>query len=56
MQKKAHGWDNISKKVIQICGDPTALPLMLVFETTLKEKKFPDICKSVNVHKKEKIY
>ena len=41
--EKTHGWDNISIKMIQICGDPIALPLMFVFETTLKEKKFPDI-------------
>ena len=54
--KKGHGWDNISIKMIQICGDPIALPLMFVFETTLKEKKFPDIWKKANVvsvHKKE---
>ena len=38
--KKAHGWDNISIKMTHICGDPIALPLMLVFETILKEKKF----------------
>ena len=41
--EEAHGWDNISIKMIQIFGDPIALPLMLVFETALKEKKFPDI-------------
>ena len=55
--KKGHGWDNISIKMIQICGDPIALPLMFVFETTLKEKKFPDIWKKANVvsvHKREK--
>ena len=43
--------------MIQICGDPIALPLMFVFETTLKEKKFRDIWKKANVvsvHKKEK--
>ena len=54
--EKAHGWDNISIKMIHICGDPIALPLMLVFEMALKEKKFPDIWKKANVvtvHKKE---
>ena len=54
--KKTLGWDNISIKILQICGDPIALPLMLVFETTLKEEKFPDIWKIANVvpfHKKE---
>ena len=47
--EKTHGWDNISIKMIQICGDPIALPLMLEFETALKEKKFPDIWKKANV-------
>ena len=40
----------------QICCDPIALPLMLVFEAALKEKKFPDIWKKANMvpaHKKE---
>ena len=36
--EKAHGWDNILIKMIQICGGPIALPLMLVFEMALKEK------------------
>ena len=59
MQKKVHVWDNISIKMIQICVDPIALPLMLIFEMTLKEKKFPDIQKKANVvpvHKKEENY
>ena len=53
---KAHGCDNISIKMIQICGESIALPLKLLFETALKEKKFPDIWKLANVvpvHKKE---
>ena len=40
---KAHGCDNISIKMIQICGESIALPLKLLFETGLKEAKFPDI-------------
>ena len=43
--EKAHGWENISIKMMQICGDPIALTLMLVFETALKEKKFRGIRK-----------
>ena len=42
--------------MIQICGESIALPLKLLFETALKEKKFPDIWKLANVvpvHKKE---
>ena len=53
---KANGCDNISIKVIQIYGESIALPLKLLFETALKEKKFPDIWKLANVvpvHKKE---
>ena len=53
---KAHGCDNISIKMIQICGESIAFPLKLLFETALKEKKFPDIWKLANVvpvHKKE---
>ena len=46
--EKTHGWDNISIKMIQICGNAIALPLILVFETALKEKKFPDIRKKAN--------
>ena len=45
-----------SVKMIQICGESIALPLKLIFETALKEKKFPDIWKIANVvpvHKKE---
>ena len=47
--------------MIQICGDPIALPLMLVFETALKEKKFPDIWKKnqmwfLSIKKKKEIY
>ena len=52
--EKAHGWDNISIKMIKICGDPIALSL--IFEATFKEKKFPYIWKKANVvpvHKKE---
>ena len=41
--EKRHGWNNISMKMIQICGDPIALFLMLMFKTALKKKKFPDI-------------
>ena len=44
--------------MIQVCGDPIALPLMLVFETALKEKKIPDGWKKANVvpvHKKKEI-
>ena len=54
---KAHGCSNSSIKMIQIRGEPIAVPLKLLFETVLKEKKFPNIWKLANVvpvHKKEK--
>ena len=40
---KAYGCDNISIKMIQICGESIAFPLKLLLETALKEKKLPDI-------------
>ena len=54
---KAYGCDNISIKMIQIRGEPIALPFKLLFEAALKKKNFPDIWKLANVvpvHKKEK--
>ena len=53
---KVHGCGKIPIKMIQICGESIALPLKLLSETALKEKKFPDIWKLSNVvpaHKKE---
>ena len=38
---KGHDSANISVKVIQICGESIALPLKLLLETGLKEKKSP---------------
>ena len=35
--------------MIQICGDPIVLPIMLAFKTALKEKRFPNIWKKANV-------
>ena len=52
----SHGWDNISIKMMQTCGDPIALPLMLVSETALRRKISGHMEKAnaVPVHKKEK--
>ena len=55
---KAHCFDNISIKMVQICGKSIGLLLKLLFETALKGKKFPDVWKLANVvpvHKKEEI-
>ena len=53
---KAHGHDNISIRMIQICGDSIICPLQLIFETAIRSSCFPDSWKKGNiilVHKKE---
>ena len=53
---KAHGWDNISIKMIKICGESITVPLKIIFEQSLKERKFPELWKKANIipaHKKE---
>ena len=53
---KAHGCDNLSIKMIQICKEVITIPLKLIFDQSLKEGKFPEIWKAANVvpvHKKE---
>ena len=47
---KSHGWDNISIKMMKMCGESLALPLKMIFEAV-----FPDDWKKGNivpVHKK----
>ena len=54
---KANGCNNILIKMIQNCGESITFPLKLLFETALKEKKFPDIWNLANVvpvHNKKK--
>ena len=53
---KAHGHDNISIRMIQICGDSIICSLKLIFETAIRSICFPDSWKKGNiilVHKKE---
>ena len=53
---KAHGWDDISIRMIQACGKSITLPLKLLFKTILEEGTFPEDWKKSNVvriHKKE---
>ena len=53
---KAHGWDDISIRMIQLCGKSIALPLKLFFKTILEEGTFPEHWKNSNVvpiHNKE---
>ena len=53
---KAHGADDISVRMIQLCGDSITLPLTLIFEFSLMNGTFPDtwkMAKIIPVHKKE---
>ena len=52
---KAHGHDEISIRMIQLCGDSIILPLKIIFENALRTGCFPDSWKKGNiipVHKK----
>ena len=54
---KAHGADNISIRMIQLCGDSITLPLTLIFKFSLSNGIFPATWKMANiipVHKKKK--
>ena len=47
---KVHRWDNISIKMIKICGESiTTVPLKIISERSLKEKKFPELRKKANI-------
>ena len=53
---KAHGYDNISIKMIKRCNDSITIPLKIIFEESLKKGIFPDMWKKGNVipaHKKD---
>ena len=56
---KAHGWDNVSVRMIKYCDSALVLPLKLIFLNSLSRGIFPDAWKCANVvpvHKKnEKI-
>ena len=54
--KEAHGVDNISIRMIKLCGGSIILPLTLIFEDCIAKGIFPDLWKLANViptHKKE---
>ena len=46
---KSHGWDNISIKMIKMCGKSLALPLKMIFEAGLNAGVFPDDWKKGNI-------
>ena len=53
---KAHEWDNVSIRMIQLCGKSIAKPLKYLFESSLTAGIFPEDWKKANiipVHKKE---
>ena len=53
---KAHGWDNVSIRMIQLCGKSIAKPLNYLFESSLTAGTFPGDWKKANiipVHKKK---
>ena len=52
---KAHGWDEISVRMIKISDDVLVTPLKMIFESCIKNGIFPEIWKKANivpVHKK----
>ena len=54
--EKAHGWINISIRMIQLCGKAIEKPLQILFMSFLKEGLYPDDWKKskrVPLHKKE---
>ena len=53
--KKAHGWDDVSIRIIEICDTSLLIPLKLIFEACRVQGIFPEIWKQahvVPVHKK----
>ena len=52
---KAHGWDEISVRMIKLSDDALVLPLKIIFANCLRRGLFPEIWKHANVvpvHKK----
>ena len=52
---KAHSWDNISVRMIRICGNELVKPLELIFRSCIRNSYFPSVWKRANVvpvHKK----
>ena len=52
---KSHGFDNISARMLKICGSSIIMPLEIIFNTCLKERSYPLLWKKANItpiHKK----
>ena len=53
---KAHGHDMISIHMLKLCDKAICKPLDLIFQSCIKQEKFPTECKKANafpVHEKE---
>ena len=53
---KAHEYDNLSIRIIKMCRESITLPLKVIFQESLKRRKFPKIWERTNVvpvHKNE---
>ena len=46
---KAHGHEEISIRMLKICGDPIFGPLNIIFKTCLRTGKFPLEWKKANI-------
>ena len=46
---KAHGWDQLSIRMIKTCGDTITFQLKLIFKSMINEGVFPDDWKKSNV-------
>ena len=46
---KAHGYENLSVRMIKICSESITIPLKIIFMVSLKNGVFPEIWKRANV-------
>ena len=56
-EDKAHGWDQLSVRMVKTCGDAITFILKLILKSMINEGVFLDNWKKSNVvpiHKKEK--
>ena len=52
---KAHGWDEVSVRMVKICDEALVLPLQIIFKSSSDTRMFPNYWKRGNltpVHKK----
>ena len=52
---KAHGFDDISVRMVTLCGDSLVKPLSIIFQNCINSGVFPDSCKKssiVPIHRK----